>query len=83
MALTPSESSLAPDTTQEEDRRTRAKRVLNLTWEVTQAAIAISLVSAYIAAAFFSDVADSRLQAAFFLVVGFYFGRTNHARPGG
>lgn len=61
-------------------------------WERTQASIAIVIVIANIAyiflLLFFRDVTNAATNAAtllgngFFLIVGFYFGRTNHARMG-
>jgi len=71
----------------EEDRHTAAQRRINLIWEYTQALIAVSIVLANIAYCFLMlivvDPPPAVLLAnAFFLVIGFYFGRTNHARIG-
>jgi membrane protein YdbS with pleckstrin-like domain len=57
---------------------------INLIWEVTQALIAGAVVIAAILAQFtYFSVSESTIIAnAFFLVIGFYFGRTNHARAG-
>jgi hypothetical protein len=71
----------------EEDRHTAAQRRINLIWEYTQATIAISIVLANIVYIFLmllvTDPPPAVLLAnAFFLVIGFYFGRTNHARIG-
>jgi hypothetical protein len=86
------QSSQSPTTTAEQDLRTAGQRRINLIWEYTQAGIAISVVFAnifYIFALLFTgEVAPSvaaaagLLSNAFFLVIGFYFGRTNHARIG-
>lgn len=85
------EQSKAPTTTAEQDRYTFAARSINRTWEYTQAAIAVMVIGTVL----FSTVwlimhdeasrhtADVILVGAFNLVVGFYFGRTNHARTGG
>lgn len=55
----------------------------NLIWERTQAAIAVVTTLAYIAAQLMGrGLTAEGLANAFFLVIGFYFGRTNHARPG-
>lgn len=54
----------------------------NLIWERTQAAIAVVTTLAYIAAQLSGNQTAEGLANAFFLVIGFYFGRTNHARPG-
>jgi hypothetical protein len=68
----------------------------NLLWELTQAFLAIALTVATIYSSLkFGDTntvidADGRavsvpvpetLKNALFVVLGFYFGRTNHARP--
>lgn len=68
-------------TTLEEDRHSASRRKINLTWEYTQAAIAVFVVAANVLAAFFLPSQSELLANAFFLVIGFYFGRTNHARP--
>lgn len=75
-----------PATTAEEDRHTKMARQINLIWELSQAGIALGVVGANIAVAFVGEVSVSHgtmLANAFFLVIGFYFGRTNHARTGG
>ncbi len=66
------------------------QRRINLIWEVTQAIVALSVTGAtlYVAAklAIFTPsqtAAFLLLSNAFFLVIGFYFGRTNHQRVGG
>ena len=56
----------------------------NLIWERTQAAIAIGITLAYIVAQVLGrGLTTEGLANSFFLVIGFYFGRTNHARPTG
>jgi len=75
--------SLDPTTTREQDRYTQAARQINLIWEMTQAAIAVLIVVANVIAAFYLTTQNTLLANAFFLVIGFYFGRTNHARSGG
>jgi hypothetical protein len=58
-------------------------------WEVTQSAIAISVVLANVIAALFNVFSHSSvevpsiLSSALFMVLGFYLGRTNHAAIGG
>jgi hypothetical protein len=79
-------------TTSEQDLRTAGQRQINLLWERTQAGIAIAIVISNIAYIFallvFTQVTNAATTAAtllgngFFLIVGFYFGRTNHARIG-
>ena len=73
---------VAATTTAEEDRKTVAQRRINLIWEMTQAGIAILVSGAAITAALKGQVSEM-LGNAFFLVIGFYFGRTNHQRTGG
>jgi hypothetical protein len=81
---------LAATTTQEQDRKTAGQRRINVIWEVTQATIALAVtgstlyVASHLAVRGGADMATfGLLSNAFFLVVGFYFGRTNHARQGG
>jgi hypothetical protein len=68
---------------------TSGQRRINLIWEVTQAFIAILLVSASIMVwvhEAYNGVVDrfpEGLSNALFLVVGFYFSRTNHSAIGG
>lgn len=89
-AAAPAQPSVPPTTTSEQDLRTAGQRKLNMVWEMTQASIAIGVVAAniiYVFVQWFSKASDDRsksllLESAFFLVVGFYFGRTNHARIG-
>lgn len=76
----------------EQDLKTAGQRRINLIWEYTQAGIAGVVVLAnvlYIFALLFvspvptgAETAATLLANAFFLVIGFYFGRTNHARLG-
>lgn len=61
-----------------------AKRAnsINYMWEVTQAFLAVSLTGATIYSALSSDgIVPETLTNALFVVLGFYFGRTNHSRP--
>jgi hypothetical protein len=66
----------------------RGQRRVNI-WEVTQAAIALLVVSATLTLSILMVVRGNYVEAsiqllssAFFLVIGFYFGRTNHDRVG-
>lgn len=64
--------------------RTEGQRKVNFIWEYTQATIAVAVVVACIIAAFLLEPAKAEiLRNAFFLIVGFYFGRTNHQITGG
>lgn len=57
------------------------QNTIYLMWEGTQALVAISLVMATIYSSLFSAEVPETLKNALFIVMGFYFGRTNHARP--
>ena len=60
----------------------KRKNAINFLWEATQAFLAIALTSATIVSAFLKERdIPSTLTNALFVVLGFYFGRTNHARP--
>ena len=74
---------LPSSTTSEQDRTTAGQRRINLIWETTQACIAVLIVIANVIAAFYLPAQNTLLANAFFLVIGFYFGRTNHTRVGG
>lgn len=55
---------------------------INLLWELTQAFLALTLTLAAIYSATISTRGESEtLKNGLFVVIGFYFGRTNHARP--
>lgn len=69
-------------TTAEENLHTSGQRRVNIIWEGTQAAIALSVVAAVIYCAVVTIEAASLVNMAY-LIVGFYFGRTNHERSGG
>ena len=84
------EPTSEPTTTAEQDRQTAGHRRVNIIWEVTQSMIALSvtLTTLYAAAMIALRPAAGEasfllLSNAFFLVIGFYFGRTNHQRTGG
>lgn len=91
------QASVSPTTTVEQDLRTAGQRKINLIWEDTQRVIALFVVgvactvSAYVVVLAVSKGQETNalVLAAFtllsnigFLVAGFYFGRTNHARIG-
>ena len=89
-------TNIPPETTHEQDRATAGQRRVNIIWEVTQALIAIGvtvtgmLVSAILALNVGNTTDRASAVAGFVfltgvanLVIGFYFGRTNHARTGG
>lgn len=77
-------------TTEEEDRKTAGQRHINVMWETTQSRIAQAVVAANLIYAFVIPFLPQSkpdnallLSNAFFLVIGFYFGRTNHTKTGG
>lgn len=81
--------SLPPNTTEQQDITFAGQRRVNLIWEYTQSAIAVVVVSANMIAALF-NVFQGRdvdvpmiLSSSLFLVIGFYFARTNHQTIGG
>jgi hypothetical protein len=84
------QQSAQPTTTQEQDRKTESQREINRMWERTQSWIALWVVSANIIYVFVHPFLPPSakdgallLSNAFFLVIGFYFGRTNHTNVGG
>lgn len=77
-----SDSSLQPTTTAQEDIVTAGQRRINLVWEITQSLIAIGITGAVIFCAV-SKIESTVMTNAFFLIVGFYFSRTNHQAIGG
>ena len=90
MGETPlSEKSLSPTTTIQQDLTTAGQRKVNLIWEFTQAAIAVLVVMSNMIAAMYNvflgrsvDV-PMILSSSLFLIIGFYFSRTNHQAIGG
>jgi hypothetical protein len=74
--------TLPPTTTLQEDATTAGQRRINLIWEITQAMIALMITGAIIYTAITKSPAEV-ITNSFFLIVGFYFSRTNHAAIGG
>lgn len=81
--------SLPPTTTEQEDKVTAGQRRVNIIWELTQALIAIMVTSANVIVGVhyglnnLSTPIPPILSNSFFLIVGFYFSRTNHQAIGG
>lgn len=81
--------NLPPTTTEQEDKISAGQRRINLIWEATQAIIAIMIVAAVVVAALAPTftgrptLVPDILSNALFLIVGFYFSRTNHSSIGG
>jgi hypothetical protein len=76
------QQSVAPKTTEQEDITLAGQRKINLIWEYTQAFIAGLIAIAMVVSALMK-INDLTITNSFFLVVGFYFSRTNHAAIGG
>jgi len=74
--------SIPSTTTLEEDRHSLNQRTVNMLWELTQAIIAAAVTTAFVIAQF-KRIESNTLNGAFFLIIGFYFGRTNHSNVGG
>lgn len=83
------EIPIPPTTTTQEDLTTAGQRKINLIWEYTQAAIAllVTLSNMIVAVQQAFDVVQRPfpviLSSSLFLIVGFYFSRTNHTAIGG
>jgi len=83
-------TNLDPTTTLQEDITTARQQRINLIWEFTQAIIAVLVVIANMTVEIAIGLNFARpetrttvLSNALFLVVGFYFSRTNHQQIGG
>lgn len=76
------QSHLPPDKTEEEQVVTAGQRRINLMWEGTQALIALAVTAALIYVSV-KAIDSEELKNAFFLIIGFYFSRTNHTAVGG
>lgn len=78
-----------PTTTEQQDLTVAGQRKVNLIWEYTQALIAIMVVTANMVSAVYNVIMKNDLDvpmimsSALFLIVGFYFSRTNHQSIGG
>ncbi len=83
--MTPHEghASLTPTTTEQEDITLAGQRRINIIWEVTQALVAVLVVGANMGMAIVGRDVPVSITNALFLIVGFYFSRTNHAAIGG
>lgn len=84
---TPEESnrtaqSLSPTTTAQQDIVTSRQSRINMIWEITQAVIAV-LITASVIYTQINKIDSPVLTNAFFLVIGFYYSRTNHQAIGG
>lgn len=82
-------ASIPPNTTEQQNLTVEGQRKVNLIWEYTQAFIAILvIISNMIAGLYYAFTGNeggvpSVLSSCLFLVIGFYFSRTNHQAIGG
>lgn len=83
--------SIAPTTTVQEDLTTAGQRRVNLIWEYTQSFVTLVVVLANMIVAVVNGIRQGGtptehpaiLSSALFLILGFYYSRTNHAAIGG
>lgn len=77
--------SIAESERYDESKLALATRVnrINLIWEYTQTFLACLITVTFVAQTLLGGNIPRSLGNILFLVIGFYFGRTNHARPGG
>jgi len=83
--------SAPPTTTAQEDLVTAGQRKINLIWEYTQSTVTLLVVMANLAVAVTNGINGNKgmndhpviLSTSLFLILGFYYSRTNHAQIGG
>jgi len=73
---------LDPTTTHQEDLTVAGQRRVNLIWEYTQALVAVVITLAVVYSSVAGTMSDV-IENAFFLIIGFYYSRTNHSAIGG
>lgn len=79
----------APTTTSEEDLHSKSQRKINLIWETTQGVVAVIVTLTACAISvilIFRNEHSSSLQlisSMVFMILGFYYGRSNHTNVGG
>jgi hypothetical protein len=87
--MNPADPSMPATTTIQQDLTTAGQRKVNLIWEYTQATVALLVVVAnmivwvYTSLKGISAGMPEGLSNSLFLVIGFYFSRTNHQAIGG
>ena len=74
--------NLPSQTTDEQNLVTKGQRRINIIWESTQAIVAVAITFAIIYGSLLR-ISSAEISNAFFLIIGFYFSRTNHAQIGG
>lgn len=84
------DKNIPPTTTEQEDIVTAGQRRVNLVWEYTQSFVTIVVVLANMAVAVTNGVTGKSLNehptvlsTSLFLILGFYYSRTNHSAIGG
>ena len=85
------QTPLPPTTTFQEDVTTAGQRKVNLIWEYTQSIVTLVVVMTNMIVAAINAIrkvgmVDSHpviLSSSLFLILGFYYSRTNHAAIGG
>lgn len=75
-------TTLAPTTTEADDKVTEGQRHINVLWESSQSAISLAITLAVIYCQI-NNINSETLNNAFFFVVATYLQRTNHVRTGG
>ena len=81
--------SVPAKTTFQEDLVTHGQRKVNLVWEYTQSAIALMVILSNMVVGTYQGLIATKMEypiilsSSLFLVVGFYFSRTNHTKIGG
>lgn len=90
MSTQPTLPSLPPTTTVQDDITKAGQRKVNLIWEYTQSTIALTLLLASVTIFVYQAMHPTLnvqfppiLSNGLFMVLGFYFARTNHAAIGG
>lgn len=75
-------TTLAPTTTEADDKVTEGQRHINILWESSQSVISLAITLAVIYCQI-NNINSETLNNAFFFVVATYLQRTNHVRTGG
>jgi hypothetical protein len=83
--------SIAAKTTFQEDLTTAGQRRVNLIWEYTQSFVTLLVVATNMVVAGVNAISGTGvvrehpviLSSSLFLILGFYYSRTNHAAIGG
>lgn len=75
-------TTLAPTTTEADDKVTEGQRHINVLWESSQSVISLAITLAVIYCQI-NNINSETLNNAFFFVVATYLQRTNHVRQGG